>query len=284
MIRTHSQIAKHDKYRNSRAFIANKYSNGYEDTICASMCADSLSPCPWDSIISASPLARNALCSEPIGTKKVGLRRIKNPPIGTKKVGLLGFNEARRKERSFGKVYYTATSEEETYFGITKSWESWKNYSYHVTENWNEEEHVLWTVAKAWTRDMLNYNYFRGYYILDIFCESIWRLKVFIRFVNYNIHWTTPEYFNAKHDKFHASMLAFCREIDLNKDSLIGYAMTEDNARSARSFFKNLKIVLDQVSLFRKKYAEYSALRTLALGHLLKVDENVSSTILTYLY
>ena len=329
MLRTHSQIARDERYRNSRSFIAKKYSNGYEEMICspsplilsfgdgngfieeeeekeeeATMAAATAQQQqqqdPWDSIISVSPLARNALCSEPIGTKKVGLRRIRNPPIGTKKVGLLGYLEAQRKKRSFGKDYYTAASEEETYSGITKSWNEWKNYgSAYCWGPDDGEPHLLWTIVRAWSSFPQDYRSrivglpmvgLPAYNIVEFLDQSIDLLKVFLRFINYNFHWTTGDgYFNEKHDRLHASMLAFCQEVDEHYEMLLGCALAEQmdqigSGRQRRGFFKNLKIILAEVSLFRQKYAKYAGVRTLVLSDILKVDENVSSSILSYLY
>jgi len=314
MLRTHSQIARDERYRNSRSFIAKKYSNGYEEMICSPSplilsfgdfngngfieeeeATMATAQQPWDSIISDSPLARNALCSEPIGTKKVGLRRIRNPPIGTKKVGLQGYLEAQRKKRSFGKDYYTAASEEETYSGITKSWNEWKNYG--SAYGWGPDDgelHLLWTVVRTWSSFPQDYRSrivgLPAYNIVEFLDQSIDMLKVFLRFINYNFQWTTGDgYFNEKHDRLHADMLAFCQEIDEHYEMLLGCALAEQmdqigNGTRRRSFFKNLKIIMVEVSLFRQKYAKYARVRTLALSDMLKVDENVSSTILAYLY
>ena len=297
MLRTHSEIAREERYMNSRFYISKKYSNNYEDTICASSLSlgitspISLDPAPWDSIVSVSPLARNALCPEPIGTKKVGLRRIKNPPIGTKKVGRQGFDQQRRKERSFGKAYYTASSEEETYFGITKSWSSWNNYSHYF----EEQDHMLWLLARSW-KDQQNYrdtyhslstsSGFGRITLMKYLDNSVARLKLFIQFVNYNFQWTTSEYFNAKHDQFHTSMCALCNEINEHAESLLGCAtaVAEQDQQASTEFFKNFKIIKDEVSLFKKKYDEFSGLRVESLSKMLKVDDNMSFTILKLLY
>ena len=129
-----------------------------------------------------------------------------------------------------------------------------------------------------------------AYNIVEFLDQSIDLLKVFLRFINYNFHWTTGDgYFNEKHDRLHASMLAFCQEVDEHYEMLLGCALAEQmdqigSGRQRRGFFKNLKIILAEVSLFRQKYAKYAGVRTLALSHVLKIDENVSSTILSYLY
>lgn len=292
MLRTRSQIAKQEKYLKSRAFIVDKYSNGYEDMICVSplslhITGEDLEPramevlgacaCPWDNVISVSPLARNALCPEPIGTKKVGLR----------KIGAFGKGNDKGKK---GKNYYTAASEEETFFGISKSWDDWKQFSGDVEFGmpWiMKKEHLLWTISQAWLADPVNYRMrVRVGRILtpEFFCESVARLKLFLRFVNYNFQWTT-EHFNAKHDEFHASMLTLCNEIDEFNGTLEEYAIAHQLANPA--FLKNLKTISIQASLFRQKYQEYSSLRIVALNDMLVgfgVDDNVSSTILGYLY
>ena len=284
MLRTRSQIAKQEKYLKSRAKIVDKYSNGYEDMICISPLSlhitgedfeprpmEVLGTCPWDNVISVSPLARNALCPEPIGTKKVGLRKI----------------GASFKK---GKAYYTAASEEETFFGISKSWVDWKRFSGDVESGmpWiMKKEHLLWTISQAWLADPINYRMrVRVGRILtpEFFCESVARLKLFLRFVNYNFQWTT-EHFNAKHDEFHASMLTLCNEIDEFNGTLEEYAIAHQLANPA--FLKNLKTISLQASLFRQKYQEYSSLRIVALNNMLvgfAIDDNVSSTILGYLY
>lgn len=299
MLRTRSQIAKQDKYIKSRAFIVDKYSNGYEDMICVSPLSLQITgptpivdhcPCPWDDVISVSPLARNALFPEPIGTKKVGLRKIKKQPRSSQSsqspylLNSLSFSK--------GKAYYTAASEEETFYGISKSWTDWKKYSgdVEVDAPWiMKKEHLLWSISQAWVEDPVNYRLrVRIGRVLtpEFLCDCVARLKIFVRFVNYNFHWTM-EYFNAKHDEFHTSMLTLCNEIDENNGILEEYAIEEELATPA--FLKNLKIISDEVSLFKQKYAEYSSLRIRVLNDMLigfgfSVDDNVSSTILGYLY
>ena len=150
-----------------------------------------------------------------------------------------------------------------------------------------KKEHLLWTISQAWLADPVNYRMrVRVGRILtpEFFCECVARLKLFLRFVNYNFQWTT-EHFNAKHDEFHASMLTLCNEIDDFNGTLEEYAIAHQLANPA--FLKNLKTISLQASLFRQKYQEYSSLRIVALNNMFVgfgVDDNVSSTILGYLY
>ena len=275
MSRSHSQIAKNERYMNSRAFIVKLYSNEHEETVCISPLSLNitgptilLDPAPWDSIISVSPLARNALYPEPIGTKKVGLRRIKNPPIGTKKVGWRGYEQEMKKRRSFGKAYYTATSEEETFFGITKSWRDFKKYS---------GEEYLWTLCFKY-RSRLTVG---RVLTAEFFRETLERLKIFIQFVNYNFQWTT-KCFNKEHDDLHSSMITLCNEIIENKEYLLDFAVEKQLATPA--FVKSLNIIADGACLFKQKYAEYSSKRIQVLSDILKVDSDVSLNILNFLY